>query len=85
MLKRALLSVPFVALAMTTGMGLAQTQEAPTSTEPAKFYRLEFVVKEVEGGKVLNTRSYSMMTEATGAIYRIRAGSKVPVATSTWV
>ena len=27
---------------------------------PSKFYKLDFVVKEVEGSKVLNARSYSM-------------------------
>jgi hypothetical protein len=50
---------------------------------PAKFYKLDFVVKEVEGGKVLNARGYSM-TVAEGKLKdhsEIRTGSKVPYST----
>ena len=32
--------------------------------DPLKFYKLDFVVKEVEGTKVLNSRSYSMIVPA---------------------
>jgi hypothetical protein len=49
--------------------------------EPAKFYKLEFVVKEVAGTKVLNSRTYSTMVSTRGA-NQIRAGSKVPFAIS---
>src|SRR5262249_2999327 len=55
------------------------------STEPAKFYKLDFVVKEVEGGKVVNSRMFSTMLAATvtgrdPAAASIRAGGRVPVA-----
>ena len=43
---------------------------------PSKFYKLDFVVKEVEGGKVLNTRSYSV-TVASGRNCSIRTGGQV--------
>ena len=51
------------------------------NAEPPKFYKLDFVVKEVEGGKVLNARAYSMLasTDSNGSI---RAGSKVPMPAS---
>jgi len=47
----------------------------------AKFYKFEFVIKEVEGTKVLNSRTYSMVT-SVGDRDRsnIRVGSKVPFA-----
>ena len=51
---------------------------------PQKFYKLEFVVKEVEGGKALNARSYwaTVGTEpGPGTVCAIRTGSKVPIPT----
>jgi hypothetical protein len=47
---------------------------------PSKFYTLDFVVKEVEGSKVLNTRAYSMMVSESklNNHSEIRTGSKVP-------
>jgi hypothetical protein len=51
---------------------------------PAKFYKLDFVVKEVEGTKVLNARSYSMTVseDKLNEHSMIRAGSKVPYSTN---
>lgn len=47
--------------------------------EPTKFYKLEFVVKEVQGNKVLNARTYSTVVPSGGHIgQNIRAGSKIP-------
>jgi hypothetical protein len=82
MSKTTLLSLPILALAIAGGAACAQTPEAPKPAEPSRFYKLEFVVQEVEGGKVLNARSYSTMAAADardGAF--IRAGSKMPIAT----
>jgi len=46
---------------------------------PPKFFKLEFVVKEVEGNRVVNSRSYSATdsTEEPGGC-SIRAHTKVP-------
>lgn len=51
---------------------------------PSKFYKLDFVVREMEGGKVLNTRAYSMITSDKGINdhSEIRTGSKVPYSTN---
>jgi hypothetical protein len=78
MLNRTLLSVPVIALAMAAGTCLAQ------NPEELKFYKLEFVLKEVEGAKVINSRSYSMQVsnEAKGP-NSIRTGTRVPVSTSS--
>jgi hypothetical protein len=48
-----------VLLALTMLAGTCLAQEADKS-EPQKFYRLDFVVKELEGGKTINSRSYFM-------------------------
>lgn len=52
--------------------------------ESSKFYKLDFVVKEVDGAKVLNARTYSMIVSAdkTTPGSSIRAGSRVPTPTS---
>jgi hypothetical protein len=80
MLKRTVLSLPLLALTMAPGSGFAQSQDASKTLESQKFYKLEFVVKEVEGGKVLNTRSYSTTVSADTkdpGPTSIRAGGKV--------
>lgn len=46
--------------------------------EPAKFYKLDFIVKEIEGTKTLNSRSYSMVAALGNLHTSIRAGSRVP-------
>ncbi|HUS05863.1 MAG TPA: hypothetical protein VMZ52_06195 [Bryobacteraceae bacterium] len=53
--------------------------------QAAKFYQLEFVVKEVEEGKVVNSRSYSMITSGdpnSGRSSSMRTGNRVPVPSS---
>ncbi len=77
MLKRAMLCLAMLAAA--AGSVVAQNPEPPKPPEPAHYYKLEFVVKEVEGGKVVNARSY-MTSIATGnEIASIRTGSKLVV------
>ena len=51
---------------------------------PSKFYKLDFVVKEVEGSKVLNARAYSMTVSEDKLQEHsvIRAGSRVPYSTN---
>ena len=71
-------SARFVALILFAGSCFGQNPES------AKFYKLDFVVKEVEGAKVLNARAYSMIvsTEKSTQNSSIRAGSRVPTPTS---
>lgn len=67
-----------VFVVMTPGICLAQ---AETNKSPEqKFYRLDFVVKEVDEGKIINSRSYSMMIAAglQPGFNSIRTGNKVP-------
>lgn len=83
----------WIALAIVAGIGVGvvQAQEskpAPAEARPAQaqaqdnhFYRLEFVVKELDGNKVIDSRSY---TASIGSASRelstsIRVGSKVPM------
>jgi len=70
-----------MALVMSTGSCLAQ------DALPPKFYKLDFAVKEVDGGKVLNARTYSVEVSTepergTSPACVIRTGSKVPMMTA---
>jgi hypothetical protein len=67
-------------LAVTLAAGTAFCDDAG----PAKSYKFEFVIKEVEGTKVLNSRAYSMVT-SVGNRSNIRVGSKVPFASKQGV
>ena len=61
-------------------VGLCRAQDAQAVKEPAKFYKLDFVVKEVEAGKVLTAKNYSVIvSNGQKGQSEIRAGSKVPV------
>ena len=68
---------------MMAGACLAQNQGK--EADNAKYFHLDFVVKEVDGGKVVSARHYTAST-ATGDANlsgcSIRAGSKVPAPSS---
>jgi hypothetical protein len=70
------------AILLTAGICAAQGDNAKPAAEQPKYFHLDFVVKELEGGKAVNTRHYST-TIATGDATpygcTIRAGNKVPV------
>ncbi len=48
-----------------------------TASTAKQFYHLNFVVQEMENDRVINSRSYSMVTSDTGQS-SIRADEKVP-------
>jgi hypothetical protein len=68
---------PILGLALA-GVALAQPPD------PVRFYKLDFVVKEVESGKTVNSRSFSTMLAVQvpgrdSPAASIRAGGRVPV------
>jgi hypothetical protein len=69
------LSILSAVFALLAGICFGEEAAAP------KFYKLDFVVKEVEGAKVLNARSYSVISSTEGKGVegcQVRTGSKVP-------
>jgi len=70
----------FLTLTLVAGACLAQDT---AKSEAQKLYKLDFVVKELAGGKTVNSRSYSM-TVATPSRTNseIRTGNQVPFQTS---
>jgi hypothetical protein len=75
-----------LALVATVGSSRAWAQGSPDSSkiaapEPAKpveAYRLDFSINEIEDGKKINTRQYSMNLNANDA-NEIKIGTRIPV------
>ena len=67
----------------------AQTTSSETSSEkPAEkvvkrtsLYRVNFVFREVEDGKRINERNYSLLLEEDGFMSSLRIGDRVPIRT----
>jgi len=60
-------------------------QQAPKAEKPAPkplgAYKLEFVLRELQDGKVINTRSYTLIVQDGYRHADLKIGSKVPVRT----
>jgi hypothetical protein len=67
---------------VTVSAGFGQEEQAKRAeTPPPRFYRLEFLLKELENDKVVNSRAYATSLSAnTREGSSIRAGSRVPYA-----
>lgn len=73
--KRALTCILFT---LAAGTCFAQND----TSRPVKYFNLDFVVKELDGGKTTNARSYSMTVSTENGTSVIRTGDKVPTQTS---
>lgn len=86
MVRRCGLVVAMLAVAlMLTGVSSAQDNEKKTSADAARaeksawsFYKLELVVREMDGTKVINTRNYTL-TQRVGDWGQLRVGSRLPI------
>ncbi|HEU5234343.1 MAG TPA: hypothetical protein VFU50_15890 [Terriglobales bacterium] len=58
-----------------------QEQKTPPATQSNSVYRLEYVFSEIQNGKKVNSRAYTMVVR-TGERGSIRLGSRVPVPTA---
>jgi hypothetical protein len=56
-----------------------QAKEKKISQRPVTGYKLEFILSEIENGKKINVRSYSMLAQDDGALNKLRIGARVPV------
>jgi hypothetical protein len=58
-----------------------KTAVSAASNAPKHFYRLNFVLKESDEGKVINQRSFVMSASTEGSSWRnMRAGTRLPLA-----
>jgi hypothetical protein len=85
--KRNLICIPVIILGLAAWpANSVRAQEAKSDSDAKKMnadaiyrsvYRLEFVVRELEAGKIVNSRSYTM-SQKLGDWGKIRVGSRVP-------
>jgi len=73
------LAVTCGAILLTAAICTAQGENAKSAAQQPKYFHLDFVVKELDGGKVINVRHYSTTTMAGDYTCTIRSGNKVPV------
>jgi len=91
MRKRIVITVALVLfLAGFASLPWAAAQEPPKEPEaklkPAESYKVEFTVSELDSGKKINSRSYSIQIRAEAIpkwsdTKRLRVGSRVPIST----
>ena len=68
-----------LALALGTTANAQETGAEKVKSQPVawSFYKLDFNVREIDNGKTLNTRSYTMNLR-TGSNSQIRVGTRIP-------
>ena len=71
---------------LSAGVAAAQSSSTPPAG-PLKYYKADFVVKEVDAsGHIVNSRAYStvLLTDNTGGPPKeIRSGDRIPISTGT--
>jgi 3D (Asp-Asp-Asp) domain-containing protein len=83
MFNKMVLAAAVIFTLIAVGVTKVQAQESGASTalertEALNAYRLDFSVNEIEDGKKINTRQYSMNLNAADA-NEIKIGTRVPV------
>jgi len=64
----------------TSALSQEPTAEKTRTERPLSFYKVDYVLRELQDGKVLNTRNYTMTIE-DGDRGSTKAGARVPVVT----
>lgn len=71
------------AIILAAGTCAAQGEGAKPAAEQPKYFHLDFVVRELDGGKVISARHYTTTVVAGGSNVEygcsMRSGNKVPV------
>ncbi|HTS38816.1 MAG TPA: hypothetical protein VMH04_24290 [Candidatus Solibacter sp.] len=75
-----LIVLPFAGGAKLAAQDSSASNTASESAEPGHAYRLDFTVNEINDGKKINSRQYSMNLNA-GDQSEIKIGTRVPVET----
>lgn len=57
----------------------APKQDEPAQAKPLSAYKLQFQLRELQDGKVVNTRDYAVMMQENSRAVDVRIGSRVPV------
>jgi hypothetical protein len=84
MLNKIIVTAALISILMAGGVAIARAQDSsaskstPEAEKATNAYRLDFSVNEIEDGKKINTRQYSMNLNAEDA-NEIKIGTRVPV------
>jgi hypothetical protein len=84
MLNKIIVTAALISILMAGGVAIAGAQDSsaskstPEAEKATNAYRLDFSVNEIEDGKKINTRQYSMNLNAEDA-NEIKIGTRVPV------
>ena len=79
-MRSKILSLTVLAFIVSASPSFAQDASQPR--DEFKVFRLDYVLKELEGGKVINSRGYSTLISTEQKNSTIRSGNKVPVPSS---
>jgi hypothetical protein len=78
-----------VLLAGASRLAMSQETPARTSADSRQYYKLSFVLRETDQGKVLNQRTFTMniaadapQTDKPPAWWNLRSGTRVPITDS---
>ena len=74
------LAITCVCVPLITGACFGQSESGKAAEQP-KYFHLDFVVKELDGGKVVNARNYATAVATVDSTCSIRTGNKVPIPT----
>jgi hypothetical protein len=55
------------------------TAGAATHVAPGAYYRLNFLIRELDEGKLVNQRAYTMSVPSDRKVCRLRSGTRIPV------
>jgi hypothetical protein len=77
--NRAKLAAACGAILLTAGLCAAQGEEGKPAAESAKYFHLEFVVKDLDNGRAVSARHYSAAIATGDHSCTIRSGNKVPI------
>lgn len=80
----ACLSLGVVALAQDKqdDSGAEKKQGNPPAQINHKFYRLDYVLREMDGAKEISKRNYMLTTRTDGNMNDLRTGNRVPINTA---
>jgi hypothetical protein len=88
--KGIVIVMMLIALCCGSLMAQNEAEKSPATSVPSKqearsatWYRIQIAINEMEDGKKINTRNYSMDTEDNGRQASMKVGSRLPVPRSS--
>lgn len=81
MVLMAMLCATNFAFGQSSKQDKDQQSESTDATSTQKFYRLDYVLREMDGTKEISKRNYTISVRSGNSLRQLRMGSRVPVST----